>query len=75
MPIIYLKHPVHGTKIANMEAEAEADVANGWVVYNPSKQRVTQPVETVTQLDEVAEVAEDEVEINQLVEVKRRRRD
>jgi hypothetical protein len=35
MPIIYLKHPVHGTKIANMEAEAEADAKNGWVVYNP----------------------------------------
>jgi hypothetical protein len=74
MPTIYLKHPVHGTKIANMEAEVEADVANGWVVYNPSKQRATQPVETVTQLAKVAEVAEvAEDEINQLVEVKRRR--
>ena len=35
MPIIYLKHPVHGTKVANMEAEAEADAQNGWVEYNP----------------------------------------
>ena len=35
MPIIYLKHPIHGTKVANMEAEAEADAQNGWVVYNP----------------------------------------
>jgi hypothetical protein len=31
---IYLKHPIHGTKVATMEAEAEADVQNGWEVYN-----------------------------------------
>jgi hypothetical protein len=30
---IYLKHPVHGTKVATMELEAEADVKNGWVRY------------------------------------------
>jgi hypothetical protein len=35
MPIIYLKHPVHGTKVATMEVEAEADEKNGWIVYNP----------------------------------------
>jgi hypothetical protein len=32
---IYLKHPVHGTKIATMEVEAEFDETNGWVRYNP----------------------------------------
>lgn len=32
---IYLKHPVHGTKIAFMDLEAEADEENGWVRYNP----------------------------------------
>lgn len=31
---IYLKHPIHGTKVATMEAEVEADVKNGWEVYN-----------------------------------------
>jgi hypothetical protein len=35
MPIIYLRHPVHGTKVATMEAEAEEDEKNGWLVYNP----------------------------------------
>lgn len=30
---IYLKHPVHGTKVATMELEAEEDVKNGWVRY------------------------------------------
>jgi len=32
---IYLQHPVHGRKIASMEAEAEHDEQNGWVRYNP----------------------------------------
>jgi hypothetical protein len=33
MPIIYMKHDVHGAKVANIEAEAVADEANGWVRY------------------------------------------
>jgi hypothetical protein len=32
---IYLQHPVHGRKIASMEAEATFDEKNGWVRYNP----------------------------------------
>jgi hypothetical protein len=35
MPIIYLQHPKHGTKIANMDLEAEFDEQNGWERYNP----------------------------------------
>jgi hypothetical protein len=35
MPTIYLQHPVHGFKIANMEMEAEFDEQNGWERYNP----------------------------------------
>lgn len=31
---IYLKHPVHGNKVATMEMEAEYDETNGWVRYN-----------------------------------------
>ena len=31
--VIYLKHPVHGAKVATMELEAEADERNGWVRY------------------------------------------
>jgi hypothetical protein len=33
MPIIYLKHPIHGTKVATMDAEAEHDEAQGWERY------------------------------------------
>ena len=35
MPTIYLRHPVHGTKVATMLEEAEADAQNGWTEYNP----------------------------------------
>jgi penicillin-binding protein-related factor A (putative recombinase) len=33
--VIYLKHPIHGAKVATMHLEAEADEENGWVRYNP----------------------------------------
>ena len=33
---IYLRHPVHGTKVATLEAEAEADKENGWVEFDPN---------------------------------------
>ncbi len=33
--IIYLEHPVHGRKIAYMEAEATHDESHGWKRYNP----------------------------------------
>ena len=33
MPIIYMKHPIHGAKVATMEAEAEHDESNGWKRY------------------------------------------
>ena len=37
MPIIYLKHPIHGAKVATMDLEAEYDEQNGWTRYNPSE--------------------------------------
>jgi hypothetical protein len=30
---IYLRHDIHGTKVATMELEAIADEQNGWVRY------------------------------------------
>lgn len=36
MPIIYLRHPVHGDKVAIAEQEAEFDEQNGWERYNPA---------------------------------------
>jgi hypothetical protein len=34
MPI-YLRHPVHGTKVASIDMEAEYDERNGWERYEP----------------------------------------
>jgi len=33
MPLIYLKHPDHGNKVATMDLEAEFDEQHGWVRY------------------------------------------
>ena len=33
MAVIYLRHPIHGEKVAVMEQEAQADEKNGWVRY------------------------------------------
>lgn len=33
MAVIYLKHDIHGAKVATMEAEALADEKMGWVRY------------------------------------------
>lgn len=38
MPIIYLKHPRHGAKIATLELEAEYDEQNGWTRYTPGQE-------------------------------------
>jgi hypothetical protein len=37
---IYLKHPVHGTKVATMELEAIYDEKLGWVRYTVSTSSV-----------------------------------
>lgn len=41
---IYLKHPVHGTKVATMELEAIYDEKLGWVRYTVGTPSV-EPVE------------------------------
>jgi hypothetical protein len=48
MPIIYMKHPIHGTKVATMELEAEHDEVHGWERYELD----TQP-EFVEEVEEV----------------------
>lgn len=36
MAVIYLRHPVHGAKVAISEMEAENDMQNGWEEFDPS---------------------------------------
>lgn len=40
--VIYLKHPLHGAKVAIAEAEAEQDELNGWERFDPDTPSDTQ---------------------------------
>jgi hypothetical protein len=35
--VIYMRHPVHGTKVAIAEAEAVYDETHGWNRYTPGE--------------------------------------
>ena len=48
MPVIYLTHPIHGAKVATMDLEADLDIQNGWVRYNPDTP--SEPEEAVNTL-------------------------
>ena len=39
---VYLKHSVHGTKVAISEMEVEADEKNGWKVFDPTAPAVVE---------------------------------
>jgi len=66
MAVIYLKHPVHGHKVACSDMEADHDESHGWERYT-----VATPVEVI-------EVEEVELEVEaapaNVLEVKTRRR-
>jgi len=49
MPVIYLRHPVHGKKVAISHAEAQDDSAHGWEEFDPVAEQLaaSQPVEVV----------------------------
>jgi hypothetical protein len=37
MAVIYLRHPVHGAKVATMDLEADYDEQNGWERFDPDE--------------------------------------
>jgi hypothetical protein len=37
MAVIYLRHPIHGVKVASMDLEADADIENGWERFDPEQ--------------------------------------
>ena len=47
--VIYLRHSVHGTKVAISDLEAEYDEREGWERFDPSD-----PAETVQAVNELA---------------------
>jgi hypothetical protein len=42
MAVIYLRHPLHGAKVATSDMEAEKDFQNGWEEFDPAEP-VTDP--------------------------------
>lgn len=36
MAVIYLRHPIHGEKVASSDLEATYDQENGWVIFDPA---------------------------------------
>jgi len=40
MAVIYLKHEMHGAKVASSREEADADIRNGWEEFDPSAPKV-----------------------------------
>lgn len=64
MPVIYMKHPMHGTKVAICENEAAYDEKNGWMRYNVGT--LLTPIEAAP----VVEYVEDVQELRELWEQK-----
>lgn len=45
MAVIYLKHPIHGTKVACGRLEADTDISNGWEEFvREDRPAVVEPV-------------------------------
>ena len=51
MAVIYLRHPIHGAKVAIDAAEADNDMQNGWEKFDPAADPdMMEPVESVNEL-------------------------
>jgi hypothetical protein len=48
--VIYMRHPIHGNKVATLEAEADADEKNGWERYEVGALLRPMQVESVNAL-------------------------
>jgi len=48
---IYLRHDVHGTKVATMELEAVADEENGWARFDPTAVAVVESMPEANALE------------------------
>ena len=53
-----LTHPIHGTKIANMDAEVKYDIANGWSIWEAPVVEETVVVEEAPVVEETVVVEE-----------------
>jgi hypothetical protein len=68
MSVIYLRHPIHGAKVAISEEEANNDAVYGWERFDIASLNLNEEVdENETETDEVDSV-------NEMVAPKRGRR-
>lgn len=72
MPIIYLTHPDHGSKVATMEAEAEFDEQNGWERYNVDTPALSAEVVEIAEEPAIEMVAEEAPVVNTLKKTRRK---
>lgn len=54
--VIYLRHPLHGNKVATSDLEAAADADNGWERFDPSAPVVEAPVASPAAIDPPAPI-------------------
>jgi len=57
---IWMKHSIHGVKKCYAQGEVDADLKNGWVVFDPTVKVVPVVQEVVAEVPEVAVDDEDE---------------
>lgn len=70
MAVIYLRHPIHGAKVASLDLEAEYDMMHGWEPFDP-----TEPApEPEPELAPEPSVAAEPEAVNSLAEPRRRGR-
>lgn len=53
MAVIYLRHPVHGEKVACSDSEAAYDKKHGWVEFDPYAPKVENPVFNAIESEEI----------------------
>ena len=59
--VIYMKHPIHGTKVAVAEDEAKADEKNGWVRFDIKSVAVSTDATPEVQIKVMVEPKPEEV--------------
>lgn len=47
MAVIYLRHPIHGAKVACLDIEADFDEQNGWERFDPTEPEIEYDTNTL----------------------------
>lgn len=72
MAVIYLRHPVHGAKVAISDMEVENDLQNGWEEFDPTEPVIDPAPEADVVVEDVAPI--EALVVNELQPRRRGRR-